>query len=318
MRELSAIGDVPVLRSLDQVMPADRVLTIGSFDGVHRGHQALLKRAVDQASARRARAMVVTFEPIPAMVLRPDLFPGRICLPREKLERLAQMGFDEILVLSFTRDFSQQSPEVFMKALVGATGAREIWVGEAFALGKDRMGNVETLQEIGQRIGFELYAMPRIQDGEEIVSSSAIRKAIMAGDVAKAHRFLGRPFHVSGPVVHSSHFGRTIGYPTANVVPPTELVPVADGIYASYAHLPGEAAPRPAMTYVGTRPTVNTGERHIETHVLDFSGDLYGYELGVDFLQRLRPDQKFPDVGAMIAQFREDERQARAVLAALG
>lgn len=311
------VNGVPILRSLNEVTPRPRVLTIGTFDGVHRGHQALLARAVDRAAELGVSSMVVTFEPIPAMVLRPDLFPGRICLPSEKLERLAQCGVNEILVLGFTRDFSEQTPEEFMTSLISATSAEEIWVGEAFALGKNRSGNVETLRELGQRLGYTLHAMPRISDGDEIISSSAVRKALAAGDVAKAYQFLGRPFRVSGPVVHGSHYGRQIGYPTANMVPPSELVPIADGIYATRAYLPGESTPRPAMTYVGTRPTINTGDRHIETHVLDFTGDLYGYEIRVDFFERLRPDQKFATVDELIEQLKEDERQARRVLATI-
>jgi riboflavin kinase/FMN adenylyltransferase len=291
-----------------------RVVTIGTFDGVHRGHQALVSAAVARGGELATPVTAITFEPVPAQVLRPDLFPGRICTPAAKLERLASLGVDEIVTIRFDLDLAQQSPEEFM-ASVAATGLTELWVGEAFALGKNRAGNVDRLREIGQDHGFEVIAVKRITDDDHVISSSGIRRAIVEGDVAQAMDFLGRPYRISGEVIHGAHLGRTIGFPTANVVPPADLVPLADGIYVSVATLPGETVGRQAMTYVGTRPTVNSGERLIETNIFDFDGDLYGRTISVDLIQRLRGDEAFTGLDALIAQLKADEAATREYFA---
>jgi riboflavin kinase/FMN adenylyltransferase len=292
-----------------------RVMTIGTFDGVHRGHGVLVAAAIERGRALGVPVTAITFEPVPAQVLRPEQFPGRICSADVKLCRLAELGIDEIVTIRFDRELAQQSPEEFM-ASVAATGLKELWVGEAFALGKNRSGNVERLREIGEELGFAVVAVKRMTEDGQVISSSAIRKAIQEGDVAQTMRSLGRPFRVSGEVIHGAHLGRTIGFPTANVVPPAELVPLADGIYASLTTLPGATAGRPSMTYVGTRPTVNSGERLIETNLFDFDGDLYGQTITVDLLERLRGDQVFSGVDALIAQLHADEAAARSYFAA--
>jgi len=306
----------PVLYTeLEQVPSRPRVVSIGTFDGVHRGHQSLLERTVTQARELGLPALVLTFDPVPAAVLRPDKFPGRICSAEEKLEQLGRSGVDEIVSLEFTIPFSRQTPEEFM-ARVARIGLVELWVGEAFALGKDRAGDVNRLREIGEELGFKVTAVPRLTNGEQVISSSAIRAAIMEGDVARARRLLGRPFRVHGEVIHGAHLGRAIGYPTANFLPPNDLVPLADGIYASYAYLPGAPDARPSMTYVGTRPTVDSGARQVETHIFDFDGDLYGQTIHVEVIERLRGDQKFASLDELIEQLGKDEQAARSVLQA--
>jgi riboflavin kinase/FMN adenylyltransferase len=292
----------------------DAVVSIGSFDGVHRGHQRLLRDAVDHAHRRGWRATAVTFEPLPAQVLRPDRFLGRICTADDKQRLIRDSEVDDVKVLRFTSTFAKQSPDSFMETLVRRISVRELWVGEGFALGKDRLGDVAYLQEIGRRLGFDVVAIPRLTTDESVISSSAIRRAVVAGDVSEAARSLGRPFRVTGTVIHGAHLGRTIGFPTANVPPPLDLVPLADGIYATWATIEGEQSRRHAMTYVGTRPTVNTGQRLVETHLLDYDGDLYGRCLTVDMIERLRSDESFSSLEAMVEQLHRDEQAARRVL----
>jgi riboflavin kinase/FMN adenylyltransferase len=277
---------------------------------VHRGHQILIAAAVERARTIGVPATVLTFEPVPASVLRPDRFLGRISTVDEKLRHLGANCVDEVITVTFDLALAQQTPEAFMADVAG-TGMIELWVGEAFALGRNRSGNVERLREIGLDLGFTVTAVDRLTDHAEVVSSSEIRKSILEGDVERAGRLLGRPFRVSGEVIHGAHLGRTIGYPTANLAPPSELVPLADGIYVSVLQLPGVATGLPSMTYIGTRPTVNTGERLIETHVFDFDADIYGEVIDVDVLARLRGDMVFSHVDELIEQLRQDEASAR-------
>ena len=295
-----------------------RIVTIGTFDGVHRGHQLLLETAVERGRSRDRASLAVTFEPLPPQVLRPDRFLGRICTAAEKVSHLTATGVDAVATLPFTPEFSRWTPEEFMATLAEETDVEELWVGEAFALGRDRVGDVARLSEIGAALGFTVTAMPRLEIGGELVSSSAIRMAIGHGEVETAHRLIGRPFRVAGEVIHGAKFGRTIGFPTANVVPPPDLIPLPDGIYATVAAIEGGPESYPSLTYVGTRPTVNTGARLVETHLLDFGGDLYGKEVAVDVLHRLRSDATFPTIESMVAQLRIDEANGRRFFAEMG
>ena len=307
-----APGPPPVV-ALDGLPPTPHVVSVGTFDGVHLGHRHLLRGAVARGRELGLPVAAVTFEPLPPAVLRPDRFAGRICTPAEKLAAIGATGVDAIAVVPFTLDFSRTSPERFMADLAAAARLRELWVGEGFALGKDRAGDVPRLTEIGRGLGFAVVALPRLTLDGETVSSSEVRRALLAGDVRRAWACLGRPHRVEGTVVHGKKVGRTIGFPTANLLPPADLVPLADGIYASWAWLDGDVAPRPAVTYIGRRPTVNTGERAIETHLLDFDGDLYGRHLQVDLLEHLRPDENFPTLDALVAQMGTDRANAQRV-----
>ncbi len=312
----SRANSVPM--AVEDLPPGERLVTIGTFDGVHRGHRRLLDQAVQRGQQLGLPVTGVTFEPVPASVLRPEAFSGRISTPDEKLEQLAEAGLDEIVVVPFTRELSRWSPEDFMAWLKENTGLRELWVGEGFALGKDRAGTVERLAQIGAGRGFRVVAVPRLTNGDEVVSSSRVRTAVINGDVATARRLLGRPFRVAGEVVHGRHLGREIGFPTANVVPPHGLAPLADGIYAAWGRLPGDETSRPAVAYVGSRPTVDAGERMVETHLLDFDGNLYGQTLATDLLERIRPDARFDSLDDLIAQMQIDKAEARAALAIEG
>lgn len=261
---------------------------------------------------------VITFDPPPVAVLRPDRFTGNVVTAQRKVELLKLAGADSVVVLPFTRELAALTASDFMVALARYAMVREIFIGEGFALGHNREGTVDVLTALGAGLGIHVVACTRLELDGVVVSSSVIRRAIAEGDVETATRMLGRYFRIEGEVIHGAHVGRTIGYPTANVMPPEGQVQLADGIYASLAYLPDQPKPLPAMTYIGTRPALNTGRRLIETHILDFDGDLYGQRISVEFVERLRADADFPSVDALVAQLRNDDAQTRTVLAALG
>lgn len=292
-----------------------RVATIGTFDGVHRGHQRLIAHTRDNAIAQGVPLTVITFDQPPAAVLRPDLFAGSIVPLDRKIELLRDAGADEILILPFTHELSRITADQFMDVLARDAGVVDLSTGEGFALGHKRAGTVDVLQRLASERGMRFEAIERLADDHTVVSSSAIRKAIVAGDVDIAAASLGRWHQVGGEVVRGDQVGRQIGYPTANILPPEGLVQLADGIYASLTHLPGRDDSVPSMTYIGTRPALNTGRRLIETHLFDFDGDLYGQHLRVDVLTRIRADADFASVDEVIAQLRRDEAATRDVLA---
>ena len=292
----------------------EHIVSIGTFDGVHLGHQYLLSSAGARARELGIPMLAVTFEPYPAQVIRPESFRGRLNTAPEKLRRLWATGVDDVVVVPFTHELMMESPETFLGHLVEATHPREVWVGEAFALGRNRMGDIPRLTAIGQDLGFELVAVSRREFDGDVVSSSRIRQLVMEGRVDQAESLLGYPYRVSGEVIRGAQIGRTIGFPTANVEPPTEIVAVPDGIYATLATIEDGASAHWAMTYIGTRPALNTGARQIETNLLDFEGDLYGRTIHTDFIARLRPDSNFPSVDALVEQLRIDEINARKIL----
>lgn len=306
-----------VYHDLNDLPSQRRVLTVGTFDGVHRGHQKLLNATADRADMLHLTSLVLTFEPVPAQVLRPDRFPGRICSPEEKLDLIGRSSVSSIVVLPFTLPFSKQTAELFMADIASKIEPVEMWVGEGFALGRDRGGTIERLSSLAAEYGFRLQALPRLQDRGSVISSSEIRRSLVNGDVSRAGELLGRRFSLSGKVIHGAHLGRTIGFPTANVEPDSDLLIPKDGIYASIAFIDSDNAEqdgRPAMTYIGTRPTVNTGSRLVETHLLDFDGDLYGRELRADFVAHLRDDERFDSLESMVEQLAHDEHFAREIL----
>lgn len=291
------------------------MVSVGTFDGVHLGHRHLLSLASERTALLELPLLVVTFEPNPGQVIMPDRFRGRLNTPRQKLERLWAAGASQVVVVPFTEERRRETPEDFVAELVAAANPVEVWVGEDFALGHNRSGNVARLAELGAQAGFSLHAVPKWEQDGQIVSSSRIREHILAGAPDLAHTLLGYPYRISGEVIYGAQVGRTIGFPTANVEPPSLLVPLPDGIYATLATLGESNRPRWAMTYIGARPTLNTGPRQIETNILDFSQDIYGQTLHCDFLQRLRPDATFESVEALISQLERDELATREVLA---
>ncbi len=289
-------------------------MTIGTFDGVHRGHCHLLAKVRARANQLGGNSLVVTFEPNPLQLFSPERFKGRLTTPRQKLALIGANGIDRALVLPFTHELAGQTAETFMVRLVTADHPVEMWIGSDFALGKGRKGDFSRLKDIGTPLGLSVHSVDRVDFDGVSVSSSEIRTLVAEGNVEEAQRLLGHPFVIEGEVIPGSQVGRTIGYPTANVALPESQVIPADGIYVVYARIGDESLDRPAMTYIGTRPALNTGSRLIETHLIDFDGDLYGQRLSTSFVTQLRPDSDFVSVEALIAQLQQDEANTRSFL----
>jgi len=307
-----------VVRSLDDVQPDPSVVTIGNFDGVHRGHRTLLHRTVDAALDRGVRSVAITFDPHPAAVLRPGTEPPGLCSLDQRVERLLEAGVDLVVVLPFTRELSELTPERFVeRVLVERLHAARVVVGTNFRFGYKAQGDVVALLTAGDHHGFDVEAVAlRDLDGEPL-SSSAIRSALDDGEVRFVTGALGRPYSLAGEVVAGDGRGRTIGIPTANVeVPPGRAVP-ANGVYAGHATA-GDRRWR-CVTNIGVRPTFDVGDTPtVEAHLLDVEGplDLYGMVLDVTFEHRLRGEQRFAGVDELVAQIRADVEAARRQLVA--
>jgi riboflavin kinase/FMN adenylyltransferase len=290
-------------------------VTIGNFDGVHRGHRALVGETLARARAAGGEAVALTFDPHPARVLAPARVPAALTTLEQKAELLAELGLDVLAALPFTPEVAALSPEGFAGAvLAGALGAREVIVGEEFRFGRGRSGDAATLARLGGALGFSVGAVPPVMDGGRPVSSSRVREALAEGDVAHAAALLARPHFVDGMVVEGDRRGRTIGVPTANLDTDGAFLP-ARGVYAGRCRLPGGEV-RLAVVNVGERPTFGGGAVTIEAHLLDYSGDLYGKRLRLSFAARLRAEQRFGSAEELVAQIRRDVDRARALVAA--
>ncbi|VXB74416.1 bifunctional riboflavin kinase and FAD synthetase [Luteimonas sp. 9C] len=291
------------------------VVCIGAFDGLHLGHQALVRHAVARARMLGVDAAALSFEPLPREFFAAASPPPRLGPVRAKFEGLRGLGADVVGLLRFDARMAAMSPEAFVDAvLVQRLRAREVWVGPGFRFGHKRAGDLATLQALGREAGFIAGEIePLVVDGER-VSSTHIRTALVAGDFEHAARLLGRPYAVSGRVVRGQQLGRTLGYPTANLRFGGK-VPALRGIYATRVHGIGDT-PRPSVSSFGTRPTVGGVEPLLEAHLFDFDGDLYGRRIEVEFVARLRDEEKFDDLPSLVAQMDLDAAQARAVLAA--
>jgi riboflavin kinase / FMN adenylyltransferase len=296
------------------------VATLGNFDGVHKGHQAVLATVVERARAEGARAVAVTFDPHPVAVLHPDRAPQIITGPQQRLDLLAATGLDAVLVMEFTREFAQWTPERFVvDVFVKALGASIVVVGEDTRFGVRNSGDVNTLRQIGVEHGFEVLALQDIGEGGRW-SSSRVRALVTSGDVVTATEILGRPHRVCGEVVHGDHRGRELGYPTANLSQASAGLTPADGVYAGWLiqpTLPGSDPDHrlPAAISIGTNPTFEGTQRRVEAYVLDRTDlDLYGEIVAVEFVERLRATEKFDSIEALLAQMADDVRRARLVL----
>ena len=303
-----------VLRSISELadIAGPVVIAAGVFDGFHLGHRAVIDRAIAGARAAGGTPVVATFDPHPAAVLRPGSAPPLLTSTRHKIRLLADAGIAHVLVLGFDAAFAAQPPEIFIQALADACRPlREICVGEDWAFGKDRAGNLSLLTVLGKKLGFTATGhLPVIVDGKA-VSSTAIRAAVESGALAEAARLLGREFSVLGSVIEGRRLGRTLGFPTANVRPESEQLP-PNGVYAVRVLIDGKS--HAGIANVGVRPTVsNEGvQRLVEVHLFDFRGDLYDCDIEVFFGQFVRPEQKFPDLDALRAQIASDVASVRA------
>jgi len=296
------------------------VVTIGVFDGVHRGHQRIVARAADMSAELELPLVVVTFDPHPDEVVRPGSHPPLLCTPKCRIELLGKLGADAVCVVPFTREFSQLPAEDFVKSvLVDGLHAAAVVIGENFRFGHKAAGNVALLGELGEKYDFAAEGVPLFTDHGVTVSSSSIRDLLSAGDVAGAALDLGRPHRVDGVVVRGHRRGRTLGFPTANVEPPPITAIPADGVYAGWLtamDADGRQAERwPAAISVGTNPTFEGSDRTVEAYALDRDDlDLYGVHAAVEFAERLRGMVKFDSVDDLIAQMGRDVAAARGLL----
>ncbi len=291
-------------------------VTVGGFDGVHRGHQRLIAQVVDHARKAGGRAVVVTFDPLPAVFF--GRRPARYLTPTpEKLALFAQLGVDATVVLPFDHDLAHMPPEDFVARLRQHLGMQGLVCGPDFALGHDRRGDVAFLRQLAAREGFTLHVLEEVRNGEARISASRVRQALDQGDVALAARLLGRPYVLQARVLPGAGRGRKVGFSTANLEPPAEKWLPAEGVYAGWARWEGAAAWHPAVANLGRRPTFGPLPKPLlEVHLLDYTGGpLYGRPMAFAFLQRLRGERKFPSPQALRAQIARDVAQARDLLA---
>jgi riboflavin kinase/FMN adenylyltransferase len=294
--------------------PAGSVACVGAFDGVHLGHQALLAQARGRAAALGLLPLAVTFEPIPRDFFARSAPVPRLASVREKLQAMCEGGMVQVLMPRFDAALAAMPAERFVRdVLCARAGVREVHVGADFRFGHGRAGDVELLRRLGSRHGFDVAVMPEVAVAGERASSSTIRRHLAAGRFDAAAALLGRRFTIGGHVVRGAGLGRTLGWPTANIRLGRRTAPVS-GILAVRVHGAG-AAPQPGVASLGVRPTVTGGgEPLLEVHLFDFDGDLYGRRLEVEFVAKLRDEERFPDLAAMVRQIERDALAARAIL----
>jgi riboflavin kinase/FMN adenylyltransferase len=301
------------VRSLDGISLHNTWLTIGVFDGVHRGHQQIIKKLITGAHAANAPAVVVTFWPHPATVLAGGAVK---CLTTsdERAELLSALGVDVIVTQAFDQALADTSAVDFVSRLKGHLDFHHLLVGYDFALGKGREGNARRLTQIGQKLGYSLEVIPAVSDESGVISSTEIRKLVATGDVAEASSLLGHTYNLHGSVVHGDGRGRSLGFPTANIEYPPEKILPANGIYACWVQVGGLRYP--AAVNVGLRPQFHSdGQKPVvEAHILGFDRDLYGQDVRLDFAARLRDEMKFDSVEALVEQIQRDVVRTRELL----
>ena len=303
-----------LIRGLYNIRPEHKgtVVTIGNFDGVHRGHQAVIRQLHDQARSSCTRTTIFTFDPLPREYFMGEKAPARLSTFREKYIQFQRLGIDQMLTLPFNARLAAITAQQFIdEILVNGLGIKALVIGDDFRFGRGRKGDFTMLVDAGKQYGFSVIDTQTQQDGGERISSTRIREALAIGDLALANCLLGRPYSMSGTVIHGEKLGRTIGFPTANIRIHRTISPL-HGVFAVEVEGIGYG-----VTNVGTRPTVDGKGFLIETHLLDFDGDLYGQHINVRWLKKLRGEQKFDSLDALKAQIQQDIKAARAYFSQL-
>ncbi|MEV6346065.1 bifunctional riboflavin kinase/FAD synthetase [Actinoplanes sp. NPDC051851] len=293
------------------------VVTIGVFDGVHRGHQAIIGHAVKRARDMGLQSVVMTFDPHPAEVVRPGSHPAVLTEPVRKAELIEKLGADALCVVPFTPAFSQLTPNEFVHdMLVESLHAADVVVGDNFRFGHRAAGDVKLLEELGGKFGFTVEEAPLVSADGVVFSSTYIRSCVDAGDVHAAAVALGRPHRLSGVVIRGDQRGRELGFPTANLMTHRYASVPADGVYAAWITRGGDERGKrmPASVSIGTNPTFSGRERRVEAYVLDFSGDLYGERVSLDFVAHIREQRTYDSIDPLIAQIRADVEETRVLL----
>ncbi len=304
-----------ILRAIDELesLPGPTHLAIGVFDGLHVGHQAVIAHARGGSHETGGSAVVVTFDPHPVRVLRPEKAPRLLTSTRHKLKLIEKLGVNAVLLLEFTLEFSRTSPEAFVEALARASNQlSQICVGQEWTFGANRSGSTQLLEEMAPKMNFRVQTIPPVLVGERVVSSTLIRSAVECGDLGSVAKYLGRDFTILGTVTEGRQLGRRLGFPTANLRAHNELFP-PNGVYAAKAWLNGRQYG--GVVNIGVRPTIenDAGERLLEVHLFDFDLEIYGQDVEVAFLEYLRPEQKFTGLDQLKAQIRRDAQKARNV-----
>jgi riboflavin kinase / FMN adenylyltransferase len=304
-----------VLRIIDElsVLPGSTHLAIGVFDGLHLGHQAVIGRALESSRQTGGNAVVVTFDPHPVRVLRPEKAPRLLTSTPHKLKLIEKQGADAVLLLQFTLEFSKTPPHLFIEKLVGAAHRLDqICVGQEWTFGANRAGSIRLLEELAPKLGFHVASVPPVLVNDRVVSSTLIRSAVECGDLESAAKYLGRAFTILGTVTEGRQLGRRLGFPTANLQAHNELFP-PNGVYAAKAWFREEEYG--GVVNIGVRPTIEneSGERILELYLFDFDRQIYGEDVEVAFLEFLRPEQKFAGVSELQAQIQRDADKARKV-----
>jgi len=304
-----------VVRGLEDIPQEfkDAYVTIGNFDGVHLGHIPILKKIIEEAHGENRKALVITFDPHPKKVLHPDIKPFYLITTlEEKIQLLEEVGIDGVILLPFSLEFSKISAEAFVNQILWYTlHIRKIFVGHDYSFGKNKVGNVTFLANKGKKFGFGVEVFSAVKFGDETISSTRLRYAILNGNVKMAMRLLGRPYIISGTVIPGKSRGTALGIPTANIKPEKELIP-AEGVYAVIVQL--EDNRYRGVLNIGFNPTFSDNERSIEVYILDFSENIYGKSVKVFFIDRIRDEVKFDTPEQLVGQIKNDVEQALVIL----
>ncbi len=298
-------------------LPYGAIATIGNYDGIHRGQKTVLSRVVERARQEGVQAVVITFDPHPVSVLRPEVAPVLLTpgIQRERLLEAAEI--DVMLVIRFSEDYARTEPEAFVRDFLHRELAlQEVYVGSCFAFGKGRRGNLDMLQRLSQEVSFEAFGIEEVLHAGEVISSTRIRQAIDEGKVELGMELLGRPYSLHGTVARGDRMGKRLGWPTINLLPDNELLP-SDGVYTGRVRFQSMPGAFDCVTNVGTRPTVYEHYQHVvESHILDFDSDVYGEKVEIQFHKRLREERMFSTVMDLSAQIGRDVEATREYFAA--